>query len=351
MKTHKFVDHVKIYVKGGDGGNGCTSFRREKYVPLGGPDGGDGGRGGNVILKASMDVDSLLRLYYLPHQKAGSGTHGKGQDMYGRKGDDCIVTVPCGTEVWDFETGKLLADLTRPGDTLLAARGGTGGLGNVHWHSNSNRVPRIHTDGDKGEEKTLRLELKLLADVGLIGTPNAGKSSLLGAISHAHPKVAPYPFTTINPVVGTVKFDDFTTISVADVPGIIENAHLGAGLGVDFLRHLERSNALVHVVDMASTEGRDPVEDFRKIRNELKLYKADLTERPYLVAANKMDLPEAEALLKTFKRKTRTKPLKISCLTGEGIPEFIAALRELVEKSRPKNPFNPRSGNPVTETR
>jgi GTP-binding protein len=345
MKMHKFVDHVKVYVKGGDGGHGCTSFRREKYIPLGGPDGGDGGRGGNVILKADTDTDSLLKIYYQPHQKADSGVAGKGAQMYGRGGEDRIVLVPCGTEVWDFETGVMVADLLNPGDTYLAAKGGTGGLGNIHFSTATDRAPREHTDGTPGEEKTYRLELKLAADAGLVGFPNVGKSSLLTAISHAHPRIAPYPFTTINPIMGTVVYDDYVKIKVTDVPGLIENAHLGVGLGMDFLRHVERAGTIVHVIDMAGSEGRDPVDDYRKIKNELKLYKEELLKRPFIIVANKMDEPNAPENLKVFKRKTRTKPIPMSCLTGEGIPEFLKALREMVELSKPrtKKPYDPKA--------
>ncbi len=341
MKLHKFVDHVKIYVKAGDGGNGCTSFRREKYVPLGGPDGGDGGKGGNILLRADSDSDSLLKLYFQPHQKAGSGVPGKGAQMYGRNGEDCIVPVPCGTEVWDFTTGVMVADLLNPGDTFLAAKGGNGGLGNIHFSTSTDRAPKEHTDGTAGEERTLRLELKLAADAGLVGFPNAGKSSLLTAISHAHPRIAPYPFTTLNPIIGTVVYPDYVKIKVADVPGIVEDAHLGVGLGVEFLRHVERAGVLVHVIDMAGTEGRDPVDDFRKIKKEIKLYKEALLERPFLVVANKMDEPSAAENLKVFKRKTRTKPIAISCLTDEGIADFLKILRETVELNRPKKTFNP----------
>jgi GTP-binding protein len=341
MKIHKFVDRVKIYVKGGDGGNGCTSFRREKYIPLGGPDGGDGGHGGNVILRADHDSDSLLKIYYQPHQKADPGIPGKGAQMYGKCGEDRIVPVPCGTEVWDFDTGVMVADLLKPGDTFLAAKGGRGGLGNIHFQTSTDRAPKTHTDGTPGEEKTYRLELKLAADAGLVGFPNAGKSSILTAISHAHPRIAPYPFTTINPIIGTVTYEDYVTIKVADVPGLVEDAHKGVGLGIDFLRHIERAGILVHVIDMAGTEGRDPVDDFRKIKNEIKLYKEALVDRPFMVVANKMDEPSAIENLKAFKRKTRTKPIPVSCLTGEGIAEFLAALREMVEKNRPKKPFDP----------
>lgn len=341
MKLHKFVDHVKIYVKAGDGGNGCTSFRREKYVPLGGPDGGDGGKGGNILLRADSDSDSLLKLYFQPHQKAGSGVPGKGAQMYGRNGEDCIVPVPCGTEVWDFTTGVMVADLLNPGDTFLAAKGGNGGLGNIHFSTSTDRAPKEHTDGTAGEERTLRLELKLAADAGLVGFPNAGKSSLLTAISHAHPRIAPYPFTTLNPIIGTVVYPDYVKIKVADVPGIVEDAHLGVGLGVEFLRHVERAGVLVHVIDMGGTEGRDPVDDFRKIKKEIKLYKEALLERPFLIVANKMDEPSAAENLKVFKRKTRTKPIPISCLTDEGIADFLKILRETVELNRPRKTFNP----------
>lgn len=338
MKIHKFIDRVKIVAKGGDGGNGCVSFRREKYVPFGGPDGGDGGRGGNVVLRADPDTDSLIRLHFNPHQRAESGAHGQGSNRYGRKGRDRIVLVPCGTEVYDAETGERLADLVRPGEIFVAARGGAGGFGNARFLSNTNRAPREHTPGEPGEEKILRLELKLVADAGLIGFPNAGKSALLRAISHAHPKVAAYPFTTLNPVVGTVRFDDFTTVRVADIPGLIPGAHEGAGLGFDFLRHVERAGFLIHVLDMAGTEGRDPIEDFKTLRRELALYKADLAERDFLVVANKMDLPAASANRERFVKETGCDAIPVSALTGEGIPRFLEILRQEVRLRQPLRP-------------
>lgn len=350
MKVHKFIDHVKVFVRGGDGGNGCTSFRREKYVPFGGPDGGDGGRGGSVVLVASTDVDSLLPLYYQPHQKAGSGEHGRGQNRYGRQGEDRRIPVPCGTEVWDFDTQTLLGDLLTPGDTLTVAKGGAGGLGNLHWLTSTNRAPRTHTDGGAGEVRTLRLELKLAADAGLVGFPNAGKSSLLTAISRAHPRIAAYPFTTLNPIVGSVVYEDYVTLKVADVPGLIKGAHEGLGLGIDFLRHIERAGVLVFVLDMAGSEGRDPVDDYRQLRDELRLYKPDLAKRPSLIVANKMDLPEADQRLRAFKRKSRTKPIPLSAANGDGIPAFLAALREQVDLNRPRKPFSP-LGDGVTGTR
>ncbi len=338
MKIHKFIDRVKIYAKGGDGGNGCVSFRREKYVPFGGPDGGDGGRGGDVVLRADPDTDSLIRLHFNPHQRAESGTHGQGSNRYGRKGKDRIVLVPCGTEVYDEATGEQLADLVRPNETLVVARGGSGGFGNARFLSNTNRAPREHTPGKPGEEKTLRLELKLVADAGLIGFPNAGKSALLRAISHAHPKVAAYPFTTINPVVGTVRFDDYTTLRIADIPGLIPGAHKGAGLGFDFLRHVERAGFLIHVLDMAGTEGRNPMEDFETLRRELALYKPELAERDFLIVANKMDLSEAQENLKQFQKQTGYIPIPLSALTGEGIPRFLEILRQELRMRRPLPP-------------
>jgi GTP-binding protein len=335
VKTRKFVDSVVVQVAGGNGGNGCLSFRREKYVPKGGPDGGDGGRGGHVILRADPNTDSLIALFFNPQQRAEEGGHGKGQQMHGRNGRDLVVPVPCGTEVQDPETDQILADLTEPGQEWVVARGGKGGLGNPHWQTSTHQTPYEHTDGEEGEERTLRLELKLLADVGLVGFPNAGKSSLLSGISNARPKIAPYAFTTINPIIGTVRVgEDFdaATYTVADIPGLVKNAHEGVGLGVHFLRHVERAACLALVIDMAGSEGRDPVEDYEILRRELKCYREELLQRSLLVIANKMDLPEAPANLTRFREETGTRPLPVSTVTGDGIVQLKQRLLRIVRR-------------------
>lgn len=334
MKTRTFVDVVTLYATSGHGGNGCSSFRREKFVPKGGPDGGDGGRGGHVILRAHRDEDSLLRLFYAPHQRAQHGGHGMGARMHGRDGDDCIILVPCGTQVRDRATGVLLADLLEHDQELVAARGGKGGFGNWHWRSPTHQAPTEHSDGEEAQEVVLQLDLKLVADAGLVGLPNAGKSSILAATTGAHPKIAPYPFTTLNPIIGTLIFDDLTRIRLADVPGLIPGAHAGVGLGHDFLRHVERSGILVYVIDMAGVDGRDPVQDYRDLRKELGLYQKDLLKRPSLVVANKMDLPDATEHLKVFKRKTRVKVLPVSTVTGQGLDALKKALQTSWEQKQ-----------------
>ncbi len=326
MKTVRFIDVATLQARAGDGGNGCCSFRREKYVPKGGPDGGDGGRGGHVILQADPDLNSLLPIFYQPRQHAERGIHGKGKRLDGRRGRDRIVRVPCGTVVGDAETGSVLGELVTAGETMVVARGGKGGLGNCHWTSSTHQAPTEHTPGEPGEQRVLRLELKTVADAGLVGFPNAGKSSLLAALSDARPKVAAYPFTTLHPSLGTLISPEFSRLTVADIPGLIEGAHRGAGLGHAFLRHIERAPILVLVVDMAGVDGRTPHEDFFRIREELRLHKPELIERPTLVVANKMDLPEAADLRATFVRETGTDPLSVSAKTGVGIPELKLAL-------------------------
>ena len=322
MKNRKFVDSVVIHAAAGAGGNGCLCFRREKYVPKGGPDGGDGGRGGHIILRADPNVDSLITLFFNPQIRAEDGQHGMGKRMHGRNGKDLVIPVPCGTEVKDLDSGQLLADLAETGSEWLVAHGGKGGLGNPHWQTSTHQTPYEHTDGEPGEERNLRLDLKLLADVGLVGFPNAGKSSILSKISNAHPKIAPYAFTTLNPIIGTVQIgEEFQTSSytVADIPGLVKDAHKGVGLGDRFLRHVERATCLAIVIDMAGVEGRDPVEDYRVIQRELKLYSEELLHRAMLVVANKMDLPEAEENLARFRKETKTKPLPVSTETGDGL--------------------------------
>lgn len=290
----------------------------------GGPDGGDGGRGGHVIFKGNRNVDSLVSLYFSPLLFAEDGVAGRGQKMYGRKGKDLIVEVPCGTEVFHAETGQQVADIVEHDQEAVAAKGGKGGLGNVHFKTSTHQVPTEHTPGDPGEEFRFRLELKTIADAGLLGFPNAGKSSLLTKISDAHPKIACYPFTTLNPIVGTVRYPDFSQLRVADIPGIIEGAADGVGLGLDFLRHTSRSRVLVYVIDMAGTDNRAPWDDYKKLRKEVAQYDETLLERPAVILANKMDVPAAVENLPLFKKKTRTKPIPMSTvIDGDtGVAQF-----------------------------
>ncbi|MEN7972857.1 MAG: GTPase ObgE [Verrucomicrobiota bacterium] len=319
MKHVVFKDRIKLYVRAGNGGNGCVSFRREKFVPRGGPDGGDGGHGGSVILRCDANEDSLLSLYYQPHQRAKHAQHGMGSQCHGRNSDDCIVKVAPGTVISDVETDEFLGELLEPGEELVVAKGGRGGIGNIHFKSSTNQAPRQFTDGTKGDEKTLWLELKLMADVGLVGYPNAGKSTLLSRLTHAHPKIAPYPFTTINPIVGTLEYENFSRLKIADIPGLIDGAHDGVGLGHQFLRHIERSKFILFVLDMAGTDERNPTDDFLHLKDELRLHMEELSCTPYLVVANKMDTPGAEENLKEFKERTDETIYEISAELGEGL--------------------------------
>ena len=330
MKAKTFIDQVEVIVRSGKGGDGKTSFRREALVAFGGPDGGDGGKGGDVVFKASEHVNSLLSLYYDPKCFAQDGAPGQGQKMFGKRGKDLVVPVPLGTEVYDAETGLLVADITEVGQSAVVAKGGGGGFGNVHFKSAVNQAPTEHTPGGEAEERRLRLELKTIADAGLLGFPNAGKSSLLAALSSATPKVASYPFTTLNPIVGTVGYDDWAKIRVADVPGIIEGAAKGVGLGLAFLRHLERARALVYVIDMAGVDNRSPWDDYRVLHDEIAAYSAELAQRPFLVVANKMDVEAARANLDRFISETGTRPIEISCAARTGLDRIKAELRALV---------------------
>lgn len=331
LKAHKFVDTAKVRVAAGAGGDGCVSFRREKFVPRGGPDGGDGGRGGHVLAEADRNVDSLLALYFNPLQRAADGERGRGKQQHGRNGRDLVIKLPCGTEIHDLESGAKLGELLEDGGRMQLAAGGRGGLGNCHWKTSTHQAPREHTEGAAGEAKHLRFDLKIIAEIGLIGFPNAGKSTLLGKISHAHPRVGAYPFTTLNPIIGTVKYPEaYREIRVVDIPGLIDGAHAGAGLGHEFLRHVERARALLLVLDMAGSEGREPLDDYRNLREELRLYRAGLLQRPMLVAANKMDLPEAAANLAEFQRQTGVQPLPISAREELGLTELRQAMLELM---------------------
>ena len=331
-----FVDKVTIRVIAGKGGNGCCSFRREKFIPKGGPDGGDGGDGGSVWLEASTGEQSLVSLVYQSRYRAQNGPGGKGAGMHGRNADDVIVKVPVGTVVVDNATKEMLGDLDAPGARLLVAQGGRGGRGNARFASSTNRVPRYAEPGTEGEERELFLELKTIADGGLVGYPNAGKSTLLGALSAARPKVAPYPFTTLHPVVGVIEFDypDYTKLTLADIPGLIDGAHENVGLGHSFLKHIERTKVLIYVLDMAGTDGRDPVEDFHHLQNELELYQAKLTERPTLVAANKMDSPVAAENLRRLEAELGGKYeiIPITAAVGE-LGDLKQRFKELVQRA------------------
>jgi GTPase len=329
VKGFKFVETAGADILAGCGGDGCASFRREKYVPFGGPDGGDGGRGGHIILKADPNVDSLIALYYQPRQHAEDGGKGMGKKRHGRNGKDLVLKVPCGTVVRDEATGKILGDLVTPGEQLMAARGGKGGLGNCHWKTSIHQAPTEHTKGEAGEQLRLRLDVKIVADIGLIGFPNAGKSTLLAAISHAHPKIAAYPFTTLQPVIGTLQFDTFTRLKLVDIPGLIRGAHAGAGLGHTFLRHVERTRGLVYVLDMAGSDGRQPADDYITLRDELNRYNPELLRRPALIVANKMDLTPAPENLPEFITRTGQNPLPVSGLKRQGTEELKSALQKL----------------------
>ena len=331
MKAKTFIDQVEVLVRSGKGGDGAMSMRREALVEFGGPDGGDGGRGGDVVFKASEHINSLLSLYYDPKCFAQDGGPGQCQKMFGKRGKDLVVPVPLGTEVYDADTDLLIADITEPGQSVIVAKGGAGGFGNVHFKSSVNQAPTEHTPGGEAEEKRLRLELKTIADAGLLGFPNAGKSSLLSALSSATPKIASYPFTTLNPVVGTIVYDDYAKIRMADVPGIIEGAAKGVGLGLAFLKHLERSKVLVYVIDMAGTDNREPWTDYEVLKKEIDEYSAELAERPHLVVANKLDTADAKLKVERFKVESGIEPIEISCETKEGLDRFKAELRKLVK--------------------
>ncbi|MBM9513415.1 GTPase ObgE [Desulfogranum marinum] len=330
-----FVDESKFWVKAGDGGNGCVSFRREKFVPKGGPNGGDGGKGGNVILVADSQLRSLIDFKYRSHFKAERGVNGQGSDRHGKGGKDCVIRVPLGSIIKDGETGVVLADLTVAEQTFVAAKGGKGGLGNSRFASSTNRAPRKATPGQEGEERWLRIELKLLADVGLIGLPNAGKSTLLSKVSAANPKIASYPFTTLDPQLGVLHFPFTESCIIADIPGLIEGAHQGVGLGHQFLRHIERTSILLHVIDI-SVDAEQMLADYSTIRDELSAYNEELLSRKQIVVANKVDLLTAEeriAKIDLLAQQNET-VLSLSAETGEGIEELKSMLGDLLENQR-----------------
>ncbi|MGW8312334.1 MAG: GTPase ObgE [Desulfuromonadales bacterium] len=336
----KFIDEVKIHAKAGDGGRGCLSFRREKFVPLGGPDGGDGGRGGDVLFEVDSALSTLLDLRYKQHLKAQNGAPGMGKNMHGKSGDDLIIKVPPGTLVYDDDAGELLADLTKAGQRLPLLKGGQGGRGNARFLTSTNRAPRHTQPGTPGEERTLRLQLKLLADVGLVGRPNAGKSTLIASVSAARPKIADYPFTTLVPNLGVVRHGDFRSFVMADIPGLIEGASDGLGLGTRFLRHIERTDLLLHLVDLSGIQEGDPVDNFDQINRELARYNPTLSERPMLVVFTKQDITEVREQTDKIRPVfvARGLPtLAISAVTREGLPELVTTVSRELERMRTAN--------------
>jgi GTPase len=355
-----FVDQIRTRAKAGDGGNGCVSFRREKFVPKGGPDGGDGGKGGDIVLRADIHKDNLVDFYYQPILRAKRGGHGLGKNMYGKAGADSIYQVPVGTVVYRIPPQKLepvvpeddsptasakvridpadcqlVADLTEKDQEFILCHGGAGGKGNTHFKSSRNRVPRQYTEGESGEEGFFLLELRTIADAGLVGYPNAGKSTLLSKISAAHPKIAPYPFTTLHPMIGVVEFPGYARATVADIPGLIEGAHRNVGLGHDFLRHIVRCKWLIFVLDAAGSEGRSPLADLGALRRELDLYDPKLSGRPWIIVANKMDLAGAEENLRSLRQRLTHKTIvPMSAERSEGTEELKAVLERLLIAER-----------------
>ncbi|OHE72856.1 MAG: GTPase ObgE [Verrucomicrobia bacterium GWC2_42_7] len=327
-----FVDEVNVILKAGNGGDGCLSFRREKFIPKGGPNGGDGGDGGHVILEGTVQLCDLQDYQFAPHAHAEDGENGKGSDQHGRNGKHKILKVPTGTVVFNSETNEMVTELTKDGEQVILLKGGKGGKGNTNFKSSVNQAPRQITPGTPGEEGRFLFVLKTIADVGLVGYPNAGKSSLTAALTKAHPRVAPYPFTTLHPNVGTIEYPEQNRrIFLADIPGLIKGANENKGLGHRFLRHIERCHLLLFLIDMAGTDSRDPIDDYAQLQTELRLYDESLLEKPSLIVANKMDVPEAAANLKKFKKHYKNKEiLEISCLSQEGFPALKEKLLSVV---------------------
>jgi GTP-binding protein len=330
-----FYDYVKIYVKGGDGGDGMVAFRREKFVPMGGPAGGDGGRGGSIIFVGDASSNTLEAFKYKQHFKGERGQNGMSKSMYGKNGQDIIIKVPIGTIVRDDQTKEILADITEVGQELIVAKGGRGGRGNIHFQSAKNRAPEIAEKGEPGQERWLRLELKLIADVGLVGMPNAGKSTIISKVSGSKPKIADYPFTTLVPNLGVVNLEPGMSFVMADVPGLIEGASEGLGLGHRFLRHVERTRLILHVVDMSGLTENEPWEDYKTINDELQKYRADLANRPKIIVANKMDMPDSQIKLQEFKKHIGEdlEIFQISALTGQGLRELMYAAYERLQNA------------------
>jgi GTP-binding protein len=340
-----FVDECVIKVQAGDGGRGCVSFRREKYEPWGGPNGGDGGRGGDVVLVGDDDTNNLVDYRYRPHWKAGRGEHGLGKDCNGREGDSVVLKLPLGTVVSSEESGQVVAEIVGDGQRVVLCKGGNGGWGNTHFKSSTNRAPRRANPGQPGERGVFRLVLKSIADIGLVGFPNAGKSSLIARLTKAHPKIAPYPFTTLHPQIGVIEYVEDSRhqqrLQLADVPGLVAGASENRGLGHRFLRHIERCGLLVLLLDMAGSDGRDPGGDYATLLHELKLYDPALLKKPRLIVANKMDLPDAAANLARFRRRHRRKVVGVSCATGAGLPELKKELLKQILIRRPHEKKSP----------
>ena len=333
----QFIDQVKVYIKAGAGGKGCVSFRREKFIPRGGPNGGDGGRGGHVIFRATGNMNTLLDIRYRQQYLAKRGQHGMGRDMHGKNGGDLIIPVPLGTLIKDAETEEVLHDLVVDGQEFIAAKGGRGGMGNAHFKSSTRQAPRFAQPGEPGEDMTLFLELKLLADVGLIGLPNAGKSTLISSLSSARPKIADYPFTTLIPNLGVVKHGDYNSFVIADIPGLIEGAHKGTGLGFQFLRHVERTSLLLHLVDISEMAEGDPVENFKKINKEMELYSPKLITKPQAVAGTKLDIKGDGEKLDSLAEYCEDKHydfFPICAVTGDGLKDLIKYLATKVDEHK-----------------
>ena len=329
-----FIDRARIFIKSGDGGDGAISFRREKFVPRGGPDGGNGGTGGDVLVISDNNLITLIDFKFRPKFDAEPGGKGEGSNRYGANSEDVIVKVPVGTVIFDAETGEQLADMVKDGQIFPAAKGGKGGRGNACFATSTRQAPRMAERGEKGEARTLLLELKLIADVGIIGYPNAGKSTLISRVSSAKPKIADYPFTTLQPNLGVVRYGDGKSIVWADIPGLMEGAHEGKGLGLDFLRHVERTSVLIHIVDMSET-GRVPAEDYKNINSELRQYKTNLKDRPQIVIAGKMDVSGAKELLKALKKALKgVDILPVSSVTGENVDKLVFSVARMVESNK-----------------
>jgi GTPase len=329
----KFIDEAIITVQSGSGGRGCVSFRREKFVPRGGPDGGDGGKGGDVVLATTLRKRTLYQFRYQRNFKAKNGAHGQGKQKTGKNGQDLIIEIPPGTLVTDAETGQITKDFVDPGETLIIAKGGRGGQGNTKFKTSTHRTPRFAQPGEPGETKTFQLELKLLADVGIIGLPNAGKSTLISSVSSARPKIGDYPFTTLSPTLGVVRTDWGEPFVIADIPGLIEGAHKGTGLGIRFLRHIERTRILVHLVDVSAIDRKDPLKNYHIINKELSMYQQTLVEKPQIVVLNKLDLSGAKELAAAFQSALQgINVVSISALTGQGIEDLTSQIMQLLDK-------------------
>jgi GTPase len=326
-----FIDRVTIYVKGGDGGRGCSSFRREKYVPKGGPDGGDGGRGGSVIVRARAGADSLANVVNTKHVRAANGRPGSGAQKTGRDAEDIVIDVPPGTLIYDRDRGNLLRDLTEADQEVVVAKGGRGGRGNKYFATSTNRTPREYEPGEPGEERWLILELKVIADAGLIGLPNAGKSTLLSRLSQAHPEIADYPFTTKHPNLGVVHSGGERVFVVADLPGLIEGAHSGIGLGHEFLRHVERTRVLVHLVEPMPLDDSDPVENYRMVRRELELYRAELAAKPEVIVVSKSELTGSDEVRALMEQELGREVIAISAVTGQGLAQLVGRVAEQLQ--------------------